>query len=104
MKKQVSPEQDKPISFKLREKEFWQALKEEAGRENESVHQAARRLMLKALCDDGQDELREDIAELRASLTRLREDMVTIIRPILAGAMMKDVAAIDTWLREHLAS
>ena len=101
MKKQPNPESERPISFKL-EAEFWAALTREAKRENESVHLAARRLMLRALGGDGLEELRDDIAELRLGLKTLHEHMVTILRPILARSMGVDAKAVDAWLKEHL--
>ena len=101
MRKLPTPENDRPISFKL-ESEFWAPLQKEAKRENESVHLAARRLMLRALAGDGMDELKEEMAELRLGLKTLHEHMVTILRPILARSMGIDAKAVDAWLREHL--
>lgn len=102
MKKQQNAESERPISFKLQEPEFWAALMQEAKRENESIHQAARRLMLKALCEDGQGELRDEIAELRLGIKTLHEHIVTILRPILARSMGVDAKAVNAWLGEQL--
>ena len=92
-----------PISFKLPERELRALLEAEAEREGLSIHQAARRLVLRALSDDWKDELLEQVGEIRKDQRRLRQDLATLVRPLLAHVFQQDLKAIDKWIREQLS-
>ena len=101
----MSKASEKPsdmVSFRLAA-EFLKTLGDEAAREDESPNVCARRLLVRALTNTGQEELRHEFEELRAEQRKLREDFATLANVLLVRVAKEDPKKAEAWIREHLA-
>lgn len=91
------------VSFRLASATVKQLADRAAG-EHLSLGEAARRIVLDALSDTAGQQTREDLAELRVTLERIREDIATATAALLVNAGKSNDAAAQEWVRRSLFS
>lgn len=91
------------ISFKL-DSALTKALEERAGLlKQPSPHLAARQIVIDFLTDAEPIRLREEVAELRNEITRLRTDLATATVALLVQAgKITDVEEAQQWVARTL--
>lgn len=70
--------------------------------QNLSPGECARRIVLEALSDSANEQTREDLADLRHGLNRLREDLATATVALLVEAGNVDRAEAEAWAEQNL--
>lgn len=89
------------ISFRL-PSALVKQLAERGATQNFSLGECARRIVLDALSDSTNEQTREDLAELREGLERLREDLATATAALLVNAGKVDQTEAEAWARQSL--
>ncbi len=89
------------ISFRLPSALIKQ-LTERATAQSLSVGECDSQMVLNILSDSANEQTREDLAELRAGLERLREDLATATAALLVNAGKATQTDAEAWVRQSL--
>lgn len=89
------------ISFRL-PSALVKQLAERGATQNLSLGECARRIVLDALSDSANEQTREDLAEIREGLERVREDLATATAALLVSAGKAEQAEAEAWVKQAL--
>lgn len=89
------------VSFRL-PTVFANQLTQRGAEQHMSPGEFARRIVLDALGDTSGQQTREELAELREGLERIREDLATAAAALLVNAGKVSADEAQTWVRETL--
>lgn len=89
------------ISFRL-PSALVKQLTERGATQNLSLGECARRIVLDALSDSANEQTREDLAEIREGLERVREDLATATAALLVNAGKAEQAEAEAWVKQAL--
>lgn len=95
------PPKSDSVTFRLPE-DLHKDLVASAEKHGTSHHKRARDLVIAGLQDANIEELRQEMAEVRNNLERLREDLATAVASLLVNAGKVDRKQAEEWTRKTL--